>query len=797
MRMKSSAKLFLLLVCFYWVQVNAAQTGTITGRVLAPDKQPVDYASVFLKGTSVAVYSDEEGFFIIKDITPGHYTLAASRVGYEEGNYPVKVEPGKTVRLGDLVLRDAGQVDEILVVGKSEARRVKELSLPLAAIDLQQLRSTNKDMNRLLNTATGVRVREEGGLGSGYSFNLNGFSGKQVKFFLDGIPMDQFGSSFGMNALSPTMINRIDIYKGVLPVGLGADALGGAVNLITRRDANYLDASYSIGSFNTHKASVNAAVTNLRTGFTARVHAFFNYSDNDYNVFVPVVDLETGRKGESQWVKRFHDAYRSAGMKFETGWTNTAFADLLLFGIVLSGDDREIQNGVTMEKVYGGITRNSQSLIPSVRFQKKNLFADGLDVSLYGTYQANRDRYTDTTAYVYNWLGDRIPRKSSSAAEITRSRKKEINREWLTVGNADYRLTERQSLTMNYLFTHYDRKISDQEVPDKKEYRIPQSYAKHVLGLGWNAAYARWNATAFAKLYRMKGRSYEYVDQYQETERLEEFTTHFSRVGYGAAFTWFFFTGFQAKASYEHTFRLPDGVEMFGDGLFNLRNPNLKPESSDNYNLSLNYHGLIRKKHLLSAEAGVLFRDSRDFIQKELKDPSTTYVNLDKVKTWGVEAGVNYEWNSLLRAGVQLTYQHITDNAPYYYNTDGYVGTGKQENFHYKDRLPNIPYLFGNGSLGVRFRDVVFRDSELSIGYDLNYVHDYFLSWPSLGSKDSKAVIPSQLSHDLSLAYSLANGRYNVNLECTNIGNALLYDNYMLQKPGRAFSIKLRYFIGK
>lgn len=797
MRMKSSWKHFLFLVCICCIQVHAAQTGTVTGRLLAPDKQPLDFASVFLKGTSVAVYSDEEGYFTIRGVTPGHYTLAASRVGYEEGNYPVRVEAGKTLRMGDLVLLDAGQVDEVLVIGKSEARRVKELSLPVAAIDLQQLRSTNKDMNRLLNTATGVRVREEGGLGSGYSFNLNGFSGKQVKFFLDGVPMDQYGSSFGINALSPNLVSRVKIYKGVLPVGLGADALGGAVNLVSRRDANYLDISYSLGSFNTHKASVNAAVTNSRTGFTTRVHAFFNYSDNDYKVFVPIVNLETGKKGESEWARRFHDAYRSAGLKFETGWTNVRFADQLLLGVVVSGDDQEIQNGVTMEKVYGGITRNSQSLIPSVKYQKKDLFLDGLDVSLYATYNASRNHYTDTTAYVYNWHGDRIPRQSAGAAELSRSRKKETGREWMAIGNAGYRLTGRHSLTVNYVFTHYDRKISDREIPDKKEYKIPQRYAKQVAGLGWNAAYDRWNATAFAKLYRMKGRSYEYVDQYQETERLEPFTTRFSRIGYGAAFTWFFRDGLQAKASYEHTYRLPDGTEMFGDGLFNLRNPDLKPESSDNYNLSLNYHGFLRKKHLLNAEAGVLFRNSRDFIQKELKDPSTTYVNLDQVKTWGVEAGVNYEWNSMLRAGVQMTYQRITDNAPYYYNTDGYVGSGKQENFHYKDRLPNIPYLFGNGSLGLRFRDVGFSGSELSFGYDLNYVHDYFLSWPSLGSKDSKAVIPSQLSHDVSVAYSLCNGRYNLNLECTNIGNALLYDNYMLQKPGRAFSIKLRYFIGK
>lgn len=42
------------------------------------------------------------------------------------------------------------------------------------------------------------------------------------------------------------MAERVEVYKGVLPVNLGADALGGAVNIVSRRDANYLDATYSL-----------------------------------------------------------------------------------------------------------------------------------------------------------------------------------------------------------------------------------------------------------------------------------------------------------------------------------------------------------------------------------------------------------------------------------------------------------------------------------------------------------------------------------------------------------------------
>ena len=154
----------------------------------------------------------------------------------------------------------------------------------------------------MINQSSGVRMRESGGMGSDYSFTLNGFAGKQVKFFLDGIPMDNFGSSLSLTNLSANIAERVEVYKGVLPVNLGADALGGAVNIVTRKDANYLDASYSISSFNTHRLSVNGAFTDKKSGFTVRANTYYNYSDNNYRVHVPILNLATNEVGPNQWV---------------------------------------------------------------------------------------------------------------------------------------------------------------------------------------------------------------------------------------------------------------------------------------------------------------------------------------------------------------------------------------------------------------------------------------------------------------------------------------------------------------
>ena len=790
--------LLIFLGIFQVLQISgtaAVKGGMIEGRILTTENEPLDFVTVYLEKTSLAAYTSEKGDFILRDIPAGSYKLTASYVGFTPKSVEINVSAGQTVHLPDMLLSADQQLAEVVVIGKSETRKIKELSYSVAALDVSRYRTISNDLNQLVNKTAGVRIREEGGMGSGYSFNLNGFSGKQVKFFLDGIPMDNFGTSFGLNNLSPSMVGRVEVYKGVLPVNLSADALGGAVNIVTRREANYLDASYSIGSFNTHRASVNHAYTHAKSGFTIRTNLFYNHSDNNYKVYVPIMDLDTKEMGPYQWVKRFHDGYQSAGLRLETGWTGRSWADNLLFGLILSGNDKDVQNGVTMEKVYGGKTSDNRTWVPSVKYQKRDFLLKGMDVSLYGTYSRALYHFTDTTGYRYNWLGDRVQQESAGAAEDVRSRLRLQDDEWQALANLNYRMGEHHSLSFNYTYSRFGRKTHDKEDPDNREHHIPQSFNKHIAGLGWNTNYGRWNANAFAKLYNLQGKSFEYVDQFLETERLEAFTTHYNKLGYGAAASYFVLRPLQAKLSYEHTYRLPGGNEMFGDGLFNQRNPDLKPESSDNVNFSLNYDQMIRKNHLLSAEAGILFRKSKDFIQKELKDPSTRYINLGKVKTFGVEAGARYDFKQLFHVAGNVTWQHITDDMKYIV-TDGYVGAGQKKNLTYKDRLPNLPYLFGNVDAGIRLKDLVFKDTEFTLDYGLAYVHAYYLSWPSLGSKDSKSVIPEQLSHNLTLGYTLANGRYNVSVECRNLTNALLYDNYLLQKPGRSFSLKLRYFIG-
>ncbi|MFD2744181.1 MULTISPECIES: TonB-dependent receptor plug domain-containing protein [Sphingobacterium] len=683
-------------------------------------------------------------------------------------------------------------VDEVRVDGNATIQKIKEQSYNINVIDAKQLYNSSIDINQALNRTTGVRVREDGGLGSTFNFSLNGFTGRQVKFFIDGLPMDNFGSSLSLNNLPTTMAERIEIYKGVLPVSLGADALGGAVNIVTRKNANYLDVSYGFGSFNTHKAGINGAYTDAKTGFTVRANAFYNYSDNSYRVRVRPIDLQSGQFMEEREVKRFHDSYNSIGGQVDVGLTNRSYADHLLFGAVVSGNERDIQTGVIMDQVFGARTANSSSVIPTLKYKKSDLFVDNLDFTLYSAYNLTTNNFIDTTRLRYNWLQETIP---TSAAEVVRSQLKNKDNELLTTANLAYKLGEHQSLSLNYLLTDFRRQSSDVEDPNNPTFVMPQGLRKQNLGLAWQTTYGGLNATVFGKLFMLNAKSFEDVSA---TPTPDYQATALSRTngGYGTAFSYFIREDWQAKASYEHTYRLPEATELLGDGLFTRRNTNLRPERSDNINVGMLYTVIKEGQHRLNLEGNFIFRNAKDYIrqdQQQSQPVDRQFINVGDVRTTGGEAEIRYVWNDRIFANVNATYQRIIDRTEFIVS-ENLNGVTRTPNLNYGYRIPNMPYFFGNANVGARFEPFGNDRDVLNLNYNVNFVERYYLTPSQLGLNNTD-IIPQQVSHDFIADISFGNGKYIVAAECRNLLNSELFDNYRLQKPGRSFFLKLRYFI--
>lgn len=764
----------------------------ISGKVISKEKQEVvDFATVYLKGTTYGCTTNEQGLYQLH-APAGKYTLVVSSIGYKTTEKAVRLVHGERVKMDVMIEPAVTELGEVVVVSNGVSR-VKRSAFNAIAVDTKELQNSTKNLSDALAKAPGMILRESGGVGSDMQLMLDGFSGKHVKVFIDGVPQEGVGSSFGLNNIPVNFADRIEVYKGVVPVGFGTDAIGGVINIVTNKKKRnwFLDASYSYGSFNTHKSYVNFGQT-FKSGFTYEINAFQNYSDNDYRVDAPVEDFETNRidKDKKVRVKRFNDTYHNEAIVGKIGLVDKKWADRLMLGFIYSHMYKEIQTGVRQEIVYGQKHRQGHSLMPSLEYNKRDLLIKGMDVVLTANYNKNATTNIDTASYKYNWLGEK--KLMNSPGEQSYQYSRADNDNWNGTFTVNYRLAEIHMLTFNHVLNTFRRSNTSLLAKVKSVDAIAKETHKNISGLSYRLMPSdNWNLSVFGKYYSL------YVagpiatttnqDDYVRTTR------SMNSIGYGAAGTYFILPGLQAKLSYEKAYRLPTIEEMFGDEDLEMGDIGIKPESSDNLNFNLSYNKTFGR-HSVYMEGGVIYRNTKDYIQYNIADLSggkyaARYINYGKVLTKGYTVSARYGFGNWVSVGGNFTQMDVRDNMEKSIS-------GNAENLAYKERMPNLPYMFADSDITFYWGDLGRKGNMLTVSYDNQYLHSFSYYSSRIGSNKGDYVVPNQFSHNLALSYSLQKGRYNISLECRNFTDENLYDNFSLQKAGRAFYGKLRVFFG-
>lgn len=790
--MKKIRGLFLsFLLLLISISAFSQHKTMISGKVLSTEKTTVDFATVYLKGTNYGGTTNEEGIYHLQ-APAGEYTLVVSAIGYKTVEKPVKLMRGERTKMNVVISPQATELDEVVVVSNG-VTRLKRSAFNAVALDTKALQNSTQNLSEALAQAPGMKIRESGGVGSDMQLMMDGFTGKHIKIFIDGVPQEGVGSSFGLNNIPVNYAERIEVYKGVVPVGFGTDAIGGVINIITKKNRNkwFLDASYSYGSFNTHKSYVNFGQT-FRSGLTYEINVFQNYSDNNYYVDTPVKDFTTGaiNKKKIEHVKRFHDTYHNEAVIGKIGFVDKKWADRLMFGFTYSHMYKDIQTGVRQEVVFGGKYRKGYSIMPSLDYRKRDFFVRGLDVVLTANYNKNMTNNVDTSSYEYNWRGEMRPLRMPGEQSYQNTRSD--NNNWNGTLTANYRIGKAHTFTFNHVINAFRRSNQSLLNEDSEANAIPKETRKNISGLSYRLMPTEhWNLSVFGKYYNQfiagPVATSSAQDDYIRT------TNSVSAMGYGAAGTYFILKSLQAKLSYEKAYRLPTNEEMFGDEDLETGDISLRPENSDNVNLNLSYNETFGK-HSVYVEGGLIYRNTKDYIQRNISDLSggkygATYVNHGRVETKGYNISVRYGFANWVSVGGNFTQMNVRDNVKT-------VTSGtNQESLTYGARMPNLPYQFANSDVTFYWRNLWKKGYTLSVTYDNLYMHSFPLYSEAVGS-ESEFVVPTQFSHNLTLSYGIQNGRYNISFECRNLTNEKLYDNFSLQKAGRAFYGKVRVYFG-
>ena len=803
-------KQFYLTILFLFTCIVVfAQNSTITGKVHLVDGTPVSKATVRIEGTPIASISDDDGLYKLEQVPYGKQTILVTSIEIKSKRLPIDVnKPNYDLHI-HIDPRGEISLDEVRVQGNSVKREIETKGFAVNVIETKEASTRNIQTNELLDRTVGVRVRQSGGLGSEVQYNLNGMTGRSVGIFIDGIEISTYGSSFNLNNIPPSMIDRIEVYKGVLPAHLTGDLLGGAINIVLKKgtSSNNLSASVSYGSFNTTQSDISGLYRNAKTGFTTRVSGSFLNSDNDYEIwgkFSKYIE-PNGVVRRNYRTKRFFDGYRALSGRFEFGFTDVKWADAFFLGYNISDSHKEIQHGQTMGTPYMGRTSDATANVLSLTYNKKNLFVPGLSLNTNAVHSFRSTNILDTIPWAYNWDGQiRLdlngnPIRRLDGAQQGKPAMTDIDRQVTNIRtNLSYDILSGHRFSVNHVFYTVDRKDKNLLIKDGNTgINSSNDLAKNVVSFNYEAQTFNNKLTTnlFYKIYQQSIASHSYTGVIENGQtKIVENVSKDNRVnyGYGLAASYKLFNRLILLASGERAVRMPVDVETFGSPEDNvLANPGISPEISDNYNAGFRLGTYEFGDHRFSVGTNVFWRNTKDRIMPRANElinsqeiELTQYINLGLSQSLGFEGELTYAHKDKLT----LLFNFSKFNSLFKQEFDPASG---QQMTYYNKQIPNEPFYTMNGNVHYRLDNIIQKSSQLNLFYNIGYVAPFSTVWP----ESDWFITPAQYAQNLGMSYVFPSKKIILALDVKNVFNAELYDNFGVQKPGRGFYLKLNYSI--
>lgn len=756
--------------------------GTIKGKVVSNNDTPIPYAYVSIDALNKTTVTDARGNYQFLEIPQGDHNLTVSSLGYQTQTTTITIINTETKVYNFKLISAYRELDEVNITVDSEERVLEKSDKAIQVIDTKKAKEQTADLGEVIAASEGVSVRRSGGLGSATRFSLNGLTDNQVRFFIDGMPLQYSPYSVGIANVPVNLIERAEIYKGVVPIAFGADALGGAVNIVTTdyKPGIQQQLSYQTGSFGTHRGTYDLKYQNQSSGLIVGFSGFYDFSKNNYLVHVEHPN-EKG-KLEEVTVPKFHDDYEAYNGQLTLGVADKKWTDKATVKIYNTSTYDEVQHNNVMSGVpYGDIVYTTDIAGVILDYELE----DSLDfkTDIKAGYNYEERQFLDTGACVYNWMGECFLRRNNpgelSGWGGASNQFTWINSAFIRI-NQSYVFNERHKLNWN-LSPSYEYRTGDERLVGTYDpFTSKSTLLTWVNGASYNYKNSKesFKNTFFIKTY------YQSIDAEEPAVGWGDFNTESrktSYLGWGNSIKLNLSEQLFIKPSYEWATRLPSPNEVFGDGSFTGNNFDIKPERSHNINLGAYW---VSKNNIVNFGINSFARLIDNYIILiPTNDRSGIYQNVFEARSLGLEANTKVQLlDKKLSITANTTYMDFRNNS-----NQGTFGS------FYGDRIPNQPYFFVNANSSYIINLPKRDNQRLTVFANTRYIKDFYLSWESLGHKDFKFTIPYQLTANAGITYELliVKKPLTATAEVRNLTNAQVFDFFGVQRPGRAFYIKL------
>jgi len=551
--------------------------------------------------------------------------VAVSFIGYE--TLLDTIEPGitKTLLLVPAVLN----MSEFVVTAQFKPEKADKSIYKIDVINSRQIeRKAATNLTDLLSTESNMRLSQGGVLGT--SLSLQGLSGENVKFLVDGVPVvGRLNGNIDLNQLNLYNVDHVEIIEGPMSVIYGSNAIAGVVNIITKENKNSDLTAFA----NAYLESVG--VYNFNAGSSIRRKNSQFSLDLSRNFFDGYTTVDTVRS--LQWKPRLQ--YNADAYYLYSGGKTRIKLSIQFF-------DEIIQDKGNLQKPY-------------------------YETAIDNTFKTIRQ--TSKAEYSYTISNNR--QVSMVGAFSTYNRKREVYQNDLTIPENKLAGGDTTSVGSFLLRTWYNRNYSNQKLNYQVGFdgNLEINEGERIEGgtqqIGDYAGFFSMKYDPSKKFTLQPGARFTYNTKYKAP------IVYSLNVKYSPT------SNTSVRATYARGFRAPSIKELYLDFVdinHNLHgNPDLKAEYSHNVNLNFSYNRETSNAYL-NCELGLFYNyvDNTIWLFQVGNDITTyTYGNVAKFISKGIQANgtVNFYPKLTLKGGISHVGRRFPEN----------TADGSDDKFHY------------------------------------------------------------------------------------------------------------------
>ena len=532
------------------------------------------------------------------------------------------------------------ELDEVKVTAGRVEQELMDVNMSVSVITQEEIRrSSARNVGELLEDIPGVRINNDGGQGM-KRIKIRGEDAFRTLVMIDGQKVSEHKSMSGSPMLiDPSMIERIEVIKGPASVLYGSDAIGGAINIITKKGGTKpIEGEVSAG-MNTSASGKNASgsIYGGIDGWKYRLSA--SIEDND-NLKTP--------KGEME------NTYFTA--RSVSGFLSYDFTPDATVGASLDYYDLEFGSSDVNTPGFAVDVPKWTRFKAAAFGEIKNITSSFVRLRTDIFYQKSKKDMTNTVPGVWTQgevdtfkaMGfeeaflNRVGVQAGNAYVLQPHASNDMNQYGFSI-QADWQIGDRNYLIAGYEISYDDlnahswntgTNVMPMMLTDK-------NYDGYQMT---NAVYASMETLLSANLTLTYGARYTWVktDMDSINNKMGTKTSgegSDGKIVFNAGVLWHGTDNITLRASYAQGYRSPILQELYIDTSMGstgttYANPDLKPETSDNFEIGARWNSTG-----LSADLAIFYSTADDYIATlyNAQKRGYQYNNVAEAKTFGVE----------------------------------------------------------------------------------------------------------------------------------------------------------------